>query len=129
MAPAKGKASQKSAPLADIEAPAEDHGKKAKAKRMRSSQENIDEAADDAANEASVLSGEPESDGAEGAGGSKRQFLPVGLLERRLDKANSEKTEMATKISELEKRLASAESPRPRTEAKAGPKVEHRLIL
>ena len=69
----------------------------------------------------------------EDEGGSKKQKLPEGLLERRLDKALTEKTEMATRVAELEKKLAekdaAAESPRPATGAKAAAKVEHRLIL
>ena len=66
-------------------------------------------------------------------GGSKKKKVPEGLLERRLDKALTEKTEMATRVAELEKKLAEkdapAESPRPATGAKAAAKVEHRLIL
>jgi len=90
-----------------------------------------DAAADAAAEAATLNNGEGESDDADNAGGSKRPKLPVGLLERRLDKANSDKVEMTSKIAELEKRLAEkdapAESPRPATGANAGSKVVLRL--
>ena len=98
-----------------------------------SSKRVMDDAAADAAAELAAVTPETESKGGEGAAAvadtTKRQSLPDGLLERRLDKANTEKNAMATKIAELEKQLAekdvSAQSPRPGT----GPKVEHRLIL
>jgi hypothetical protein len=84
-------------------------------------------AAADAAAESANLEGDSDGEGDSGAGGSKRQRLPDGLLIQRLDKANAEKTEMATKLAELEKRLAErdvlAESLRPATGANAVSKV------
>ena len=108
-------------------------GKRGRA--SNSSQEVMEEAATDAAAdaaaEAATLDVEGESDDADGTGGSKRKRLPNGLLERRLDKANSDKVELTSKIAELEKRLAEkdapAESPRPATGANAGSKVVLRL--
>ena len=125
---AKGK-SPKAAP--------EQQSKTSGGKRGRSassSQQVLEEAAADAADEASLMSQETESEEPDsGAGPSKRQSLPDGLLERRLEKSNAEKNALATKIAELEKRLSekdvSAESPRPETGAKAARKVEHQLIL
>ena len=91
-----------------------------------------DAAAADAAAEGETMRGETESD-SEGAGGAKRQTLSPALLERRLGMANTQKAELATRVAELEKKLAEkdapAVSPRPATGAKAAAKVEHRLIL
>ena len=91
-----------------------------------------DTGATDAAAEVENMRGENESDG-EGAGGAKRQTLSPALLERRLGMANTQKAELATRVAELEKKLAEkdapAVSPRPATGAKAAAKVEHRLIL
>jgi len=86
-------------------------------------------AAADAAAEAATLHGDSEGEEDNGAGGAKKQKLPHGLLERRLDKANADKNEMANKIAELEKRLAEkgelpvAVSPRHETGSNAGLKV------
>ena len=91
-----------------------------------------DTGAADAHAEGENMRGETDSDG-EGAGGAKRQTLSPALLERRLGMANTQKAELATRVAELEKKLAEkdapAVSPRPATGAKAAAKVEHRLIL
>ena len=91
-----------------------------------------DTGAADAHAEGENMRGETDSD-SEGAGGAKRHRLPAPLLERRLSKANTENAELATKVAELEKKLAEkdapAESLRPATGAKAAAKAEHRLIL
>ena len=112
-----------------------------KRKRVSSAQTAVDEAAadvgaTDALAETTTMDAEDESDEAEDDSGSKKQKLPEvpeGLIQRRLDKALTEKTEMATRVAELEKKLAEkdapAESQRPATGAKAAAKVEHRLIL
>ena len=105
--------------------------------RPSAAQRAVDEAAAelgsaDADAETKTMDAESEVD-AEDDGGSKKKRLPEGLWERRLDKANTEKTDLANKVAELEKKLAEkdapAVSPRPATGAKAAAKVEHRLIL
>lgn len=63
-------------------------------------------AAADAAAEAATLHGDSEGEEDNGAGGAKKQKLPHGLLERRLDKANADKAELANMIAELQKQLA-----------------------
>ena len=65
-----------------------------------------DAAAEDAAAEAATLLGDSEGEEDNGAGGAKKQKLPHGLLERRLDKANADKAELANMIAELQKQLA-----------------------
>ena len=108
-----------------------------KRRRVSSAQTAVDEAAADAAAadaaaEGETMHGETESD-SEGAGSGKRQTLPTGVWERRLSKANTEKTELETRLAELEKKLAEKDAPavslRPATGAKAAAKLEHRLIL
>ena len=127
---------QKAAAAAD----ADDHPPVSQAKttkrgRASLTQEVMEDAAADAAAEAGMMNQETESevDGGAPAGAKKQQILPAGLLERRLEKAITEKSEMEIKIAELEKKLAEKDasevSPRPCTGAKAAAKVEHRLVL
>ena len=104
--------------------------------RVSSSQEEMEAAAADAAAEAGIMSQDTENEGGDGGAAARSaasRKVPEGLLERRLDKAHAEKSEMAIKIAELEKKLAEKDaapvSPRPATCAQAAAKVEHRLIF
>ena len=83
-----------------------------------SSQETIDEAAEDAQAEAEMLNdpeqsaGDVESPAAAGAGSgaTKQVQVPEALLQRRLLKAAKEKGELEAKVAELEGKLKDAES-------------------
>ncbi len=81
------------------------------------SQQTIDEAAEDAQAEQEMLNDSERSASdsrslAAGAGAPKAN-VPVGLLERRLDKVRVEKGELEAKVAQLEAKLRDAEAPAP----------------
>jgi len=69
------------------------------------SQQTINEAAEDAQAEQHMVDNEQSAGGGAPKAGPPGKKLPDGLLERRLEKADKEKGELAARVAQLEARL------------------------
>ena len=74
------------------------------------SQQTIDEAAEDAQAEQHMVDNEQSAGGGAPKAGPPGKKLPDGLLERRLEKADKEKGELAARVAQLEARHKDAEA-------------------